>query len=427
MNQSSEAEHRPETSVCFFDHPGVQVEEIPVGPGMPLGIQRIANPQVGMAGVYGTWGRPYDNQALPELVEARTGTPLTESERLNLAELGFLCRHHVQGLTDPEHVDLEVAVGARMLAEAAHANGWETGDVDAVLLGISIPACRDYVERIAGAAGIPGDALKVSIHKACDGSVAGLNLALNPNIPTQRQLPANLAELLDGKKVLVGGIEGLSRAMRAARDKQALQIFGNGAGILGFIPGKTIKFLTGGMHEVYDAAGLLQVRMEYPHSRATAEGKLIEVTEIGPHSLRVAGLMHEPATQADPVLMAGPMGMVKLFVRSGVVAVRNVYQAYTQLMADRGMAGHEFAVAIVHHANYKINQLKDSQLRKEGICIPMPWLLSEFGNVSAASNMIAFLRRLASMVPGDHVLVDGFGAGTYYDVLAIEMGEALTA
>jgi 3-oxoacyl-[acyl-carrier-protein] synthase III len=61
-------------------------------------------------------------------------------------------------------------------------------------------------------------------------------------------------------------------------------------------------------------------------------------------------------------------------------------------------------------------------LQKEGICFPMPWLLSEFGNVSAASNMIAFLRKLTSLKPGDHVLFDGFGAGTYYDVLAVEMG-----
>jgi 3-oxoacyl-[acyl-carrier-protein] synthase III len=80
------------------------------------------------------------------------------------------------------------------------------------------------------------------------------------------------------------------------------------------------------------------------------------------------------------------------------------------------------AVAIVHHANYKINKLKEKQLATLGIKFPMPWLLSEFGNVSAASNMIAFLRQLPKLKPGDHVLMDGFGAGTYYDVLALEMG-----
>jgi 3-oxoacyl-[acyl-carrier-protein] synthase III len=146
------------------------------------------------------------------------------------------------------------------------------------------------------------------------------------------------------------------------------------------------------------------------------------VAETGAHSIRVAGMMHEPEEAASPVVMAGPMGMVKLFVRNGVEAVRGVYQAYCDLMAQRGMAGRELAVAIVHHANLKINQLKEKQLWKEGVRVPMPWLLSDFGNVSAASPMIAFLRQLAGLKPGDHILFDGFGAGTYYDVVAVELG-----
>jgi hypothetical protein len=36
--------------------------------------------------------------------------------------------------------------------------------------------------------------------------------------------------------------------------------------------------------------------------------------------------------------------------------------------------------------------------------------------------MIAFLRQLPQINPGDHVLFDGFGAGSYYDVLAVELG-----
>jgi len=116
------------------------------------------------------------------------------------------------------------------------------------------------------------------------------------------------------------------------------------------------------------------------------------------------------------------MGMVKLFVRSGVQVVQDVYQAYQQKMAALGTPGKEIAVAIVHHANLKINQLKEKTLQRAGIRLSMPWLLKDFGNVSAASNMIAFLRELSSLKPGDHVLFDGFGAGTYYDVLAVEMG-----
>jgi 3-oxoacyl-[acyl-carrier-protein] synthase III len=162
--------------------------------------------------------------------------------------------------------------------------------------------------------------------------------------------------------------------------------------------------------------------MFYPHSQHRVEGEsLIEVSQPKENFIRIAGLMHEP--EGDyPIAMAGMMGMVKLFVRNGVQVVQEVYQAYQQKMADLGMPGKEIAVAIVHHANLKINQLKAKTLEKAGIHFPMPWLLNDFGNVSAASNMIAFLRKLSSLHPGDNILFDGFGAGTYYDVLAVELG-----
>jgi 3-oxoacyl-[acyl-carrier-protein] synthase III len=131
--------------------------------------------------------------------------------------------------------------------------------------------------------------------------------------------------------------------------------------------------------------------------------------------------MHEPE-DGSPVVMAGMVAMVKLFVRTGVSVVSDVVREYQALMDKLGTPDKPIVVAIVHHANYKINQLKAKHLSKEGIRFPMPWLLSEFGNVSAASNMIAFLRQLPKLRPGDHVLFDGFGAGTYYDVLAVELG-----
>lgn len=149
---------------------------------------------------------------------------------------------------------------------------------------------------------------------------------------------------------------------------------------------------------------------------------MVEVTQTGEHHIRIAGLMHEPE-DASPVVMAGPMGMVKLFVRSGVDVVRDVYAAYQARLNELGMAGKQVATTVVHHANLKINRLKEKHLQKEGINLPMPWVIKEFGNVSAASNMIAFLRQLPGLRPGDHVLFDGFGAGTYYDVLAVVLSE----
>ena len=407
-------DHLADAIPSFFKRPQVKQETIPVGGGVPFGVERVSNPELGIGGAYGTWGDSYDNQTLPQLVAYRMGVPMSENDMMNLSELGFVSRHHIKDLSDAEHLELEIEVGSRLLREAALATGWDPGEVEAVLIGMSGPVADDYIEQICRRAGVPESALKVSVHKACDGSVGGLHLALNPALGSSG---INIAEELYGKKVLVGGIEGLSRFTSRAHDKNALQLFGNGAGVIGVIPGETMKFLVGKSREVFDDEGVLAVHMYYPHSRQS----LLEISQAGQSHIRVAGLMHEPSN-GQAIEMAGPMGMVKLFVRTGVQVVTDVYQAYQNLMEKMGMPDKSIAVAIVHHANYKINKLKEKHLANLGISFPMPWLVSDFGNVSAASNMIAFLRQLPSLKPGDHILFDGFGAGTYYDVLAVSLG-----
>ncbi len=410
------------TSVSFYDRPGVEKSLIPIAGGIPFGIEKVTNSSVGIGGVYGTWGESYDNEMLLPFLEKRLGHPVPPKEVLNLSELGFLSRQHIPlNLTPEEHVQLEVEVGTRFLTEAIKACNWQPAEVDAVLIGMSAPLSEDYLNQITRAAGIPDAALKVATHKACDGSTSSLHLALNPDLPENARLGRNIAESLYGKKVLVGGIEGLSRFVGKSHDTNALQLFGNAAGVVGVIPGQTMKFLAGKSHEVFDEEGVLQVAMYYPHSRQTVDGLNIDVTEPSANNIRVAGLMHEPQ-DGSSIAMAGPMGMVKLFVRTGVQVVRDVYASYQTRLDELGMAGKSLAVAIVHHANFKINKLKEKQLQGEGIVLPMPWLLSEFGNVSAASNMIAFLRELPNLKPLDHILIDGFGAGTYYDTLAVELG-----
>jgi len=420
MDENSILKNAAKAATSFFQRPGVQRTTIPVGGGVPLGIERVSSPELGIGGAYGTWGESYDNSALPGLIERRLGERLNEDEVLNLAELGFVNRHHIPELSDDEHVELEIEVGARLLREAALSNGWDPSEVQGVLIGVSAPVAHDYVPRIAERAGIPDSALKVSVHKACDGSMGALHLALNPQLAASGQ--TNIAEELQGKRVLVGGIEGLSRFISWARDRYVLQLFGNGAGVIGAIPGRTIRLLVGKSHEAFDEEGLLQVRMYYPHSRQRPPGhSLVEVSQAGPSHVRVAGLMHEPDGGA-PLVMAGLMGMVKLFVRTGVQVVSEVVKEYRALMSELGIPDKPIAAAVVHHANYKINALIEKHLGREGIRFPMPWLLSEFGNVSAASNMIAFLRQLPRIRPGDHILFDGFGAGTYYDVFVAAMG-----
>jgi hypothetical protein len=152
-------------------------------------------------------------------------------------------------------------------------------------------------------------------------------------------------------------------------------MFGNAAGVVGVIPGKTLKFLAGRSREVFDDEGVLQVQMYYPHSKQKMDGESnVDVTEPFENNIRVAGLMHEPE-DGSSISMAGPMGMVKLFVRTGVQVVRDVYSAYQSKLDELGMAGKSLAVAIVHHANFKINKLKEKHLQNEGIVLPMPLAL----------------------------------------------------
>ena len=417
------SKYDPDSVVPFFKQPQVETVSIPIGDGVLMGIERVFHPEIGIGGVYGTWGESYDNQALVGFLERHFGGSFPEKDRMNLSPLGFAHRHHVPDLSVEENLELEVEVGARFLREAAAACGWSPDEVDGVFIGMTGPIADDYTERIAKRAGIPDGALKMSVHKACASSMGALHLALNPDLEIHQKLNRNIALEMVGKKVLVGGIEGLSRFVKMSQDKSALQLFGNGVGVIGVIPGQTMKFLVGKSHEVYDEKGVLEVSMYYPHSGQRGnDGSMVEVSQAGVNHFRVAGLMHEPSNGL-PVVMAGPMGMVKLFVRSGVEVVREVIQKYQTLMDEKGIAK-EISVAIVHHANLKINQLIAKRLMNFGIRIPMPWLLSEFGNVSAASNIIAFLRQLTSIKPGDHILFDGFGAGTYYDTFAVGLGES---
>ncbi|MBL8051103.1 MAG: hypothetical protein JNM46_07765 [Anaerolineales bacterium] len=409
-------------NVSFYDRPNVEKSIIPIGEGVPIGLEGVYSAELGIGGVYGSWGQSYSNATLVPFVERRIGAPLNPGDILNLSDLGFDSRQHIQDLDDAEHLELELEVGARLLRRAIQVCGWNASEVEGVLIGMSGPVSYDYVSRISKMAGIPESALKVSVHKACDGSMGGLHLALNPSLSKPGDV--NIAEELRGKKVLVGGIEGLSRFTSGVKDKNALQLFGNGMGVLGVIPNENMKFLVGKSFENYDEEGLLAVRMYYPHSRPedTSSESLVDVIQEDASHIRISGLMHEPDDGAS-IEMAGLMGMVKLFVRTGVQVVEDVYKEYHALM-EKVHSSKTITTGVVHHANYKINALKAKHLSKLGIEYPMPWLLHDFGNVSAASNVISFLRQLPNIKLGDHIMFDGFGAGTYYDVMAVQMGNS---
>ena len=131
-------------NVSFYDRASVKTGVIPVGEGIPYGIERVANPSIGIGGVYGAWGKSYNNESLPAFLEERLGHPVPDNEILNLSELGFLSRHHTPlSLTGQEHAQVELEIGAIFLREAISACNWRPSEVDAVLIGMSAPISED--------------------------------------------------------------------------------------------------------------------------------------------------------------------------------------------------------------------------------------------------------------------------------------------
>ena len=122
------------------------------------------------------------------------------------------------------------------------------------------------------------------------------------------------------------------------------------AGVIGLIPGETMQFLAGESQEVYDEDGVLQCVWPTLTGSPGRGTVVIEVAQTA-HSLRFAGLMHEPDNRSGAVVMAGPMGMVKLFVRSGVrrCAAHTLHTATACAASCRA----RISPSLVHHANYK--------------------------------------------------------------------------
>ncbi|MFO7584185.1 MAG: hypothetical protein R6W69_05595, partial [Anaerolineales bacterium] len=183
----------------FYERPNVESKVLPIAQGIKIGIERVVNKSLGLGGAYGGWGDSYDNLTLPGFVGNRLGEELPDDEVMNLGELGFHHRMHIPDLSEADHIELEVEVGARLVRAASEANGWNPAEVDGLLVGMSAPVSNDYVAQIARRAGMREDALKVSVHKACDGSMGALNLAINPDLAIPGGI--NVAEELAGKKV----------------------------------------------------------------------------------------------------------------------------------------------------------------------------------------------------------------------------------
>ena len=76
-----------------------------------MGIEQVTNPALGLGGVYGAWGKSYDNNELTALVEERLGGPIPEeADYMDLGETLSLGLRRDFTFLHPEVLDAKCTV-----------------------------------------------------------------------------------------------------------------------------------------------------------------------------------------------------------------------------------------------------------------------------------------------------------------------------
>jgi len=73
-----------EMGTSFFDRPDVKLETIPVGEGIPLGLESVFDSRSGIGGAYGSWGKSFNNEDLINLIESWLDKSVQTEEKMNL-------------------------------------------------------------------------------------------------------------------------------------------------------------------------------------------------------------------------------------------------------------------------------------------------------------------------------------------------------
>ena len=390
-------------------------EILPIGEGIPYYPERVVgDKERGLGGVYAGWGQRVTNEELPGYVGDFLGRNLEPSEILELDSKGFTSRHLTLHLPHEEAAQAELMVGERAIKGTIEANGWYPDEIDALVIGITSPLSSDFTVEMARRAGIPESALKISVHTACDSSMRGLSWV-------------EQNEKLKGKKVLLGAVENLSRGLAGGgiveptKDTQALQLFGNGVGFIGIVPEVSLRpiVIRQGGEDMYDKEGALQVAVNYS---LLGSSQIEERQYPGNHTV-IAGRMPKPV-DGTSVKMADNRGMLTLF---GHNTADLTYEVLVETRDKLGLSGDPnewFQWVVMHNANFKISRSQSARLErvyKLPLDLTPYFVLSDFGNVSAASPMISWLRQSNKMTQGTRGLFVGYGAGGYYDVISAQV------
>jgi len=363
-------------------------------------LEKIKCPELRMAGATARWGQKYKEEEI-EAIIAR----VFSEESMDFGDTEFSEIYRVPEDYSPEQAFKEEMMMVKKLVDSTlKLNDWKPEQVDALYFGGSPLILPDYGSAIAQATGLTHLNPKTDIfnyYLACNAGGRALKDALiNPN--------------LQGKNVLVIAVEGLTRQAEGF-DKQksdylSMRVFSDGAAAVGVVPGKTLTHLLGEFMAVEDKKGALAAIGAW-RDFLDPIGKLIQVVD----NITMIRLPTPP--DGKKISMQG-WGTTKLFLRNVPPVIKKVYEQHREQYPEK-----EIKIIVAHHPSFGVNELIKRKLKKMGIETRMPWVVND-GNSSGATTLIAFVRLMEELNPGDHILVASFGAGISIDVFVAKVGGA---
>lgn len=361
-------------------------------------LEKIKRPELGMAGAAAHWGQKYEEEEI-EAIIAR----VFDKESIDFGDTGFNEIYRVpEGYSLEQAFEEEMMMVKRLVNSTLKLNNWKPKQVDALYFGGSPLILPDYGYAIARATGLTHLDPKLNIfnyYLACNAGGRALKDALiNPN--------------LQEKNVLVIAVEGLTRQVEGF-DKQksdylSMRFFSDGAAAVGVVPGKTLTHLLGESKAVEDKKGALAAVGTW-RNLVDPKGDLIQVVE----NITMIKLPTPP--DGKRISMQG-WETAKLFLRNVPPVIEKVYKQHREQYPEK-----EIEMIVAHHPSFGVNELIKGKLKKMGIKTRMSWVVND-GNSSGATTLIAFVRLMEELNPGDHILVASFGAGISIDVFVAKIG-----
>lgn len=384
----SDSPIRPET---------LSIIEEPLSKHSILRLEKIKRPELGMAGVVARWGRRYKRREVDSIIAEKLG----EEEVAQDSGFSEIYRTPEQ-YTSEEIFSEEMTVMKRVVRSVLELNRWEPEQVDALFFAGSPLIKPDYGYVIAQNTGLT--------HLDPEINIFNYYLTCNAGGQALREALTNLN--LEGKNVVVIATEGLTKQTKGFNvekaDPLSLQFFSDGAAAVGVVPGVSLTYLLGESKAVEDTKGALAA-VEPWRELIDPKGELIQ--KVGNITL----IRLPQPLEGMQISMKG-LETTKLFLRNIPPSIQRVYRQHKEQYPEK-----DIKMIVAHHPSIGVNDLIKGKLEKMDISIPMPWVVKD-GNSSGATTLIALVRLIERLNPGDHVLIASFGAGISIDIFVVEIG-----